>query len=88
MRREIVTCDICKEDSDTALNKSVPVVFTTEQTEGYPTKPYVTAVKVDICGDCEVYMADNREFLTAAGAQGNNRYWFKSKEENANRQKA
>lgn len=81
MRREIITCDICKEDDEAATKKSVPVVFTTEQTEGYPTKPHITSVTVDVCQGCLDHMAENREFLTASGAQGHNRYWFESKKE-------
>lgn len=75
----IVSCDVCLAKD--ASSRTVPVVFITEQTEGRHIKPSAVKgnEKIDICNACFEHMLTNREMLTAAGAQGFNRYWFASK---------
>ena len=73
-------CDVCKKEAKVD-NKSLPVIFTTEQTEGRGVKPYLTTSKLDICESCENHIVQGRgNFLWAHGAMGYNTYYFKDKE--------
>lgn len=71
----ICTCDICKgEFSEAEIYKlNVPVLFTTNQTDGYSCKPYYTQATLDFCGTCAAKVTR----LIGAGAQGYNEYDFK-----------
>jgi hypothetical protein len=66
------TCDICGEPA-TKLKKGIPMVFTTEQTEGRSCTPHLTTETIDICDKCLQRIVD-RYPLTASGAQGCNTY--------------
>ena len=57
-------------------DKTVGVVFYTEQTEGRSTTPYLTGVKLDFCKEHYQHYIDMFQFI-ATGAQGNNTYTFK-----------
>lgn len=76
-----VTCDVEGCENEDAKELTLTVVFITEQTEGYPKKPSLNREKIEICDECLQYSIDNREMLTGAGAQGYNKFWFKSKKE-------
>lgn len=81
MRSVTTICDVKGCENEEAEAVVLPVIFVTEQTEGRSSKPHIDRnAKLDICSDCNQYMLEKREFLTAAGAQGNNRFWFASKE--------
>lgn len=65
-------CDICKGTAKNLKHK-IPVVFTTEQTEGRPCKPHLMIEIIDICDGCLQKVVDSYP-LTAYGAQGSNTY--------------
>ena len=73
----VVKCDVCSKDK--ASETSISVVFTTEQCEGRPTKPYLQNVEIDLCDDCLGRVLLQGEHLFAHGAQGHNSYYFKEK---------
>lgn len=66
-------CDICGAEFAERRQVNVPVVWTTEQTEGRSCKPYYGVERLDLCEDC----ADRVHVVEAAGAQGRNRYVFR-----------
>lgn len=75
MKREgaIITCDLCgtehKEKDITHVK--MPVLFTTEQNEGKPVKPYLsTDYTLDLCASC----LDRALTIEASGSMGLNRY--------------
>jgi hypothetical protein len=73
--KTVVTCDVCKLSE--ATNTKMQIIFLTEQTEGRPTGAHFVIDELDICPSClKVALAGN--YLFAEGAQGYNRYWFKS----------
>ena len=74
MKKEIIYCDICKKEDAAAAR--IPVIFTTDQTEGRSVKPYLSNEEIDICGDCFSIILEGN-FLWGEGAQGYNRYEFK-----------
>lgn len=70
------TCDIkdCGREAD-HKQKTITVVFTTEQTEGRSTPPYLEGAKLDFCKEhYQQYI--NTAPLKAEGAQGHNKYYF------------
>ena len=69
-----IYCDICKS-TGARQNQRVPVVFTTEQTEGRPTEPHLTTETMDICSAC-IGKIIAKYPLRGSGAQGHNRYEF------------
>lgn len=73
MKRTIVEafCDICGKKASHEVN--TPVMFTTEQNEGYPCEPYLSYEKLDLCKKC----MDQIVIVRARGAQGHNKYSFK-----------
>ncbi|MDG6938055.1 MAG: hypothetical protein JRN42_05900 [Nitrososphaerota archaeon] len=78
MKREVYICDICgKDDVDLVMNDfPLQMIFTTETTEGTPTKPYIQSDnKVDVCVECHDKLTSGR-YLFAAGAMGSYRYEF------------
>lgn len=70
-------CDKCGMPA-TLLKVNVPMRFTTEQTEGRPTKPYLEINKMDLCQPCMDRIIDGQP-LSASGAQGHNQYIFRRK---------
>jgi len=80
MKKEIViiSCDICaQEDTDSPVEeKQIPIIFTTEQTEGRSVKPHLIIQKMDICEECmEIIVRGYIPF--GHGAQGHNKYGFR-----------
>lgn len=72
---EHVKCDTC--GAREAKRVKTSVVFTTEQTEGRPTEPYIQIHELDVCDDCLEQMVGNGRQIYAHGAQGYNTYYFK-----------
>jgi hypothetical protein len=72
-------CDICNVLINASQKPTViPVVFTTEQTEGRSTKPYISMQSMDICEKCLHKLI--YEFpLLGQGAQGYNTYSWRDK---------
>lgn len=75
------TCDLCGKEMYSSNTRVLPVAFITEQTEGRPTKPYISNDKVDVCSSCLALFID-RLPVVGEGAQGYNvfrwRNWEKS----------
>lgn len=65
-------CDICKKETnyEGCFRVNYPVIFTTNQTDGVASKPYIEHKQIDICRDC----ADKVLKITASGCQGYNEY--------------
>jgi len=83
MRKEIVMCDVCKEDYlhqsgeyKEKKKSNIQVIFTTDQTEGRPCSSYLQMVTIDICPTCFGRILDGN-YLFATGAKGHNTYKFK-----------
>lgn len=76
-----VTCDICKNEMSSIShnNRSLSVIFTTEQTEGRSIKPYISTEKLDWCKKCEENILKGN-MVFAQGAQGYNIYYFERNE--------
>ena len=73
---EKVYCDICNEKA--TAHKVLQVIFTTEQTEGRPCKPYLNFPnELDLCDDCLGKIMEGN-YVFASGAQGYNDYYFKN----------
>ena len=77
MKIETHICDIltCNE-SASYVSHDIQVVFTTEQTEGRTTKPYLYMAKLDLCQDHFNDIIDKKRMIQASGAQGHNKYWI------------
>jgi len=76
-----IACDVCKSKSvATEDGIEIQVIFETNQTDGYPSKPYLSRQKLDLCAAClkEVYSG---HYIFAHGAQGYNSYYFREKTE-------
>lgn len=65
-------CDVCKKETnyEGCFRVNYPVIFTTNQTDGVASKPYIEQKQIDICRDC----ADKILKITASGCQGYNEY--------------
>ena len=65
-------CDICGENTKEKdiFQVNYPVIFTTNQTDGASSKPYIEQKQLDICRHC----ADKVLKITASGCQGYNEY--------------
>lgn len=68
-------CDIngCKEEA-AHRNTKLQVIFTTEQTEGRSTKPYLDSKPIDICEKHWDKLLSEKKYIVAYGAQGNNTF--------------
>lgn len=73
---DIKDCDVEAEHKQ----KTISVRFTTEQTEGRSTTPYLSGEKLDMCKDHYQEYIDSLP-LVATGAQGYNDYTFKKVDE-------
>lgn len=65
-------CDLCGTEMghNEVFQAKLPVIFTTEQNEGRPSKPYVQMEQLDLCREClDRYIA-----VAASGAMGVNDY--------------
>ena len=69
---EKYVCDLCKETA-TKIAKTIPVRFTSNQTDGYPCEPYLELHKSDLCDVCYTRIIEGQP-LSAHGAMGNNTY--------------
>lgn len=73
------SCDVCKKTltlKEAQAEKKMQVIFVTEQTEGYPSKPYFTLMNMHICPSC-ISKCLEGNYLFAKGAQGYNDFYFK-----------
>lgn len=70
-------CDVCKKETnyEGCFSVNYPVIFTTNQTDGVASKPYIEQKQIDICRDC----ADKILKITASGCQGYNEYKVRNK---------
>lgn len=82
-RKEFVRNDIRRMESKNHVVEmmfptpnSISVVFTTNQTDGYPSKPYLSTERIDLCTECKGKVFEGKQ-LFAYGAQGYNTYYFK-----------
>lgn len=75
IKQVIYNCDICEKEIKEidVVELGVPILFTTNQTDGYPCEPYYTQEKLDFCKDC----AEKATRIVGIGAQGYNQYHFK-----------
>ena len=77
---EYSVCDIDKcqnKVSEDYQKRLVPIIFTTEQTEGRTVTPYLAINKLDICKEHYDHISKGN-FIYAHGAQGYNTYYFKN----------
>lgn len=74
-----IICDIDKCGNYLLKQGEQPiqVIFTTNQTDGYPAKEnYFSSYKLDLCDECRSHLL-NGHYIMAHGAQGHNTYYFK-----------
>ena len=71
-----IICDIegCNNKAEKHIQSDLSVVFTTEQTEGTSTKPYLSLARIDLCDECMYEIVNEHKIPHAAGAQGHNTY--------------
>jgi len=74
MKIEIHKCDICNEERK-IKQKTMTVIFLTEQDEGRSVDPYLENVSIELCNDCEKKILEGN-ILYATGAMGYNNYRF------------
>lgn len=67
---EIVMCDLCGKQNDDVMSIKYPVVFLTEQNEGYSCNPYIDMTDIDVCEDCKKRIL----MVNATGCMGVNEY--------------
>ena len=79
MKTTTVSCDVCGDTKHTKTEICLDVIFTTEQTEGRGSAPYLSNQKMDICPTCLSRILEGN-YLFAHGAQGHNTYYFKDNE--------
>jgi len=72
---ETYICDVCKKSIPIPAKADMQIIFVTEQTEGYPSKPYFQLKTLDICDACKNKALEGH-YLFGAGAQGYNDYYF------------
>jgi ribosome-binding protein aMBF1 (putative translation factor) len=73
METKITKCDICGKIIKNNLQKYIiPILFTTEQTEGRNHKPYIDFKQLDVCDECLL----NSTNITGCGCMGYNKYKF------------
>lgn len=78
MKIESYYCDItkCKKQLEKNTCYDMQIIFVTEQTEGYPSKPYFDRDTLALCPEC-LERASKGNYIFGAGAQGHNDYYFK-----------
>lgn len=79
MKTEKYICDIdsCSNEAK-HIEKTIQVIFTTNQTDGSSTSPYLSIVEIDLCDICLAKILEGN-MLHGTGAQGHNIYKFKNK---------
>lgn len=65
-------CDVCGVEIDEAHSVTVPVKWTTEQTEGRPCTPYIEEKTLDLCDEC----FEKAVTIEARGCMRFNQYSF------------
>lgn len=75
MTKNTLVCDLkdCGkewEKPEKYQQRTMQVVYTTDQTEGRCVEPYFENLKLDICPDCMGKIMKSRRYLEAHGAQG------------------
>jgi len=83
MREETYRCDVCKAEIETTVEGSarksfqhvMQTIFATEQSEGYPHKPYFCNNTLDLCPTCYDW-ALGGHYIFGKRAQGYNKYFF------------
>lgn len=76
---EIIYCDLCTRNSETVKGikpMRLQIVFTTEQTEGRSTTPYLTSENLDVCPSCYDDIITYSP-VYGSGAQGYNKFELK-----------
>ncbi len=74
-KKTTYTCDLeCCSNEATNRDRSMQIIFTTEQTEGRSCEPYFELVNIDLCDNCLNKIIKARRYITGTGAQGHNRY--------------
>lgn len=74
-----ITCDIekCGNYLLKQTETKIQVIFTTNQTDGYPSQPYLNDTnRLDMCDQCMDHVLKGN-YIFAHGAQGFNTYYFK-----------
>lgn len=75
MKEILMHCDIDKcNETNAKTRKNFDIIFTTEQTEGNTTKPYVTTQTLDVCDKCYDKLTLKGKYIQGSGAQGHNIY--------------
>jgi hypothetical protein len=70
------SCDICTSKENVKAELDIPVVFTTEQTEGRSCPHYLKFYKLDVCLKCYGIVLSGK-IPFGSGAMGHNTYSFK-----------
>lgn len=77
-KEEIYTCDIQNCGSKVMVKlRKLPIIMETDDNEGRACEPYLVNYEFDICEQHYTRMLDERKFISAYGAMGNNTYYFK-----------
>lgn len=71
-------CDVCKKELYNNQRTNIQVIFTTEQTEGRSSNPYLCEEKIHLCAICKECVLKGN-YIFAHGAQGYNTYYFEEK---------
>ena len=71
-------CDIDSCNNSDVKHETLQIIFTTHQNDGHGRNPYLDTKTIDICTSCYQRVLQG-EAIYAAGAQGHNEYWFKTK---------
>ena len=75
------TCDIVDiESHSNDINEvTLHIIFDHDQEDGKSKcDPYLQIKTIDICKSCTKYMLENKRYIYAYGAMGNNKYYLKS----------
>jgi len=76
MKETNYTCDISnREHSGAVQTIDIHVVFDHDQEDGKSKyAPYLDEVSMELCDGCKKFMLENRRYIYAYGAMGNNTY--------------
>jgi len=76
---KITTCKCDMEGCDNLASSGMfQVIFTTDQTEGRSTNPYLSREEIDMCPECELRVLRG-DAIWGYGAQGHNVFKFREK---------
>ncbi len=85
MEKIIITCDLCDKEKTDIKKYNMQVIFETEQNEGRTTEPYFSNIGLDLCKSCYQSIIDERQYISATGAMGQNNYFIKDLDNNKKR---